>query len=240
MNLAELGLAFDQVPIVFQYNKRDIRNILPIEKLNETLNPEGLPIFEAAALHGIGVFETLKAHLAAGHRLGAEEVAPGGAGAARAGGSRGAGADTGATPAAAKPVRDAPAAATRPRTRPCPRARGRTRTRWRHWWARTSPRWSSRRRTPTNTCVPVTTKGQVDIQQELEKLRTLAGDARAPPRPRPGPGRSTAASRTCSARTRATRQDVKRKATLEVPGELLKGTDTLRDPGLLRQRRRRG
>src|SRR5262245_37755655 len=56
VNLAELGLAFDQVPLVFQFNKRDIRNILPIDKLNEVLNPEGAPFFEAAALHGIGVF----------------------------------------------------------------------------------------------------------------------------------------------------------------------------------------
>jgi len=59
-NIAELGLTIDQLPIVFQYNKRDIRNILPVEVLNETLNPAGAPYFEAAALHGVGVFETLK------------------------------------------------------------------------------------------------------------------------------------------------------------------------------------
>ncbi len=59
-NLAELNLTLDQVPFAFQYNKRDIRNIHPVEKLNETLNPKGYPWFEAAALHGVGVFETLK------------------------------------------------------------------------------------------------------------------------------------------------------------------------------------
>ncbi len=59
-NLAELNLTMDQVPFAFQYNKRDIRNIHTLEKMNETLNPKGYPCFEAAALHGVGVFETLK------------------------------------------------------------------------------------------------------------------------------------------------------------------------------------
>jgi signal recognition particle receptor subunit beta len=60
-NLKEMGQAVGEVPVVLQYNKRDIRNIVPVEKLNEGLNTFGLPYFEAAALHGIGVFETLKA-----------------------------------------------------------------------------------------------------------------------------------------------------------------------------------
>jgi len=60
-NLSELGLTTEQVPIVFQYNKRDIRNILPVDALEKELNPEGARHFEAAALHGVGVFETLKA-----------------------------------------------------------------------------------------------------------------------------------------------------------------------------------
>jgi GTPase SAR1 family protein len=61
-NLRELGLAAGtDVPLVLQYNKRDIRNTLSIEELDQNLNPQGLfPKFEAAALHGIGVFETLK------------------------------------------------------------------------------------------------------------------------------------------------------------------------------------
>jgi signal recognition particle receptor subunit beta len=60
-NLAEINLGVDSIPVVFQYNKRDIRNIVPVDKLNEALNPRNFPYFEAAALHGIGVFETLKA-----------------------------------------------------------------------------------------------------------------------------------------------------------------------------------
>jgi signal recognition particle receptor subunit beta len=60
-NLAEMNFTLDTMPIVLQYNKRDIRNIVPVDKLNEVMNPKGFPAFEAAALHGIGVFETLKA-----------------------------------------------------------------------------------------------------------------------------------------------------------------------------------
>src|SRR5262245_39045947 len=60
VNLTELGVAADQVPLVFQYNKRDLRNIHPVDTLRDALNPTGMPAFEAAALHGVGVFETLK------------------------------------------------------------------------------------------------------------------------------------------------------------------------------------
>jgi signal recognition particle receptor subunit beta len=59
-NLEELGLNPPDVPLVLQYNKRDLRNILPVEKLEESLNPGGAASFEAAAIHGVGVFETLK------------------------------------------------------------------------------------------------------------------------------------------------------------------------------------
>jgi mutual gliding-motility protein MglA len=50
----------DTVPIVLQYNKRDLPNAAPIEILNERLNPKGWPHFEAMALKGVGVEETLK------------------------------------------------------------------------------------------------------------------------------------------------------------------------------------
>jgi signal recognition particle receptor subunit beta len=59
-NLEELGIDPREVPVAFQYNKRDLAHILPIETLREALNPEGAPDFEAAAIHGVGVFETLK------------------------------------------------------------------------------------------------------------------------------------------------------------------------------------
>ena len=50
-----------EIPTVLQYNKRDLPNALPIEILNEKLNPRGLPFFEAVAMKGQGVDETLKA-----------------------------------------------------------------------------------------------------------------------------------------------------------------------------------
>ncbi len=59
-NLEELGLDPGEVPIAFQYNKRDLAHIVPLETLHEVLNLGGAPEFEAAAIHGVGVFETLK------------------------------------------------------------------------------------------------------------------------------------------------------------------------------------
>ncbi len=61
-NLAEIGLTLESVPRVFQYNKRDLQNILTIDELNESLNPDrAVEWFEASATNGTGVFETLKA-----------------------------------------------------------------------------------------------------------------------------------------------------------------------------------
>lgn len=59
-NLEELGLRVDEVPIVIQYNKRDLKNIASVDELNRALNPRSYPYFEASALQGTGVFETLK------------------------------------------------------------------------------------------------------------------------------------------------------------------------------------
>jgi len=50
----------DEIPMVLQYNKRDLPNALPSEILNERLNPRGLPFYEAVAVKGQGVEETLK------------------------------------------------------------------------------------------------------------------------------------------------------------------------------------
>jgi signal recognition particle receptor subunit beta len=59
-NLAANDLNPDEMPVVIQYNKRDLPNALPVEILNEKLNPKGWPHFEAVAKKGIGVEETLK------------------------------------------------------------------------------------------------------------------------------------------------------------------------------------
>ncbi len=60
-NLGELGLEVSSMPLVLQYNKRDLRNIVPIDELNGLLNPDGRWQFhEAVAVDGVGVFDTLK------------------------------------------------------------------------------------------------------------------------------------------------------------------------------------
>jgi signal recognition particle receptor subunit beta len=51
----------DEIPIVQQYNKRDLPNALPIEILNERMNPHDYPFNEAIAVTGAGVEDTLKA-----------------------------------------------------------------------------------------------------------------------------------------------------------------------------------
>ena len=60
-NLAEIGLSVEDVPLVLQYNKRDLSNILSVEELDTALNPgRRYESFEASAANGTGVFETLK------------------------------------------------------------------------------------------------------------------------------------------------------------------------------------
>lgn len=60
INLAEQGYHLEQLPFIIQYNKRDLPNIAPLEEMNTLLNPDGVPHFEAVAMTGQGVFETLK------------------------------------------------------------------------------------------------------------------------------------------------------------------------------------
>lgn len=60
-NLAMQGLNPSNVPLVIQYNKRDLPEILDVESLDEFLNEFNSPFFEAVATTGIGVQETLQA-----------------------------------------------------------------------------------------------------------------------------------------------------------------------------------
>lgn len=60
-NLREQGYDLHRLPCVFQYNKRDLPNRVPIKVLTENLNIFGAQEFEAIAVKGIGVFETLMA-----------------------------------------------------------------------------------------------------------------------------------------------------------------------------------
>ena len=60
-NLTELGLDIRDLPLVLQYNKRDLKNTLAVDELNTDLNSDrAYPFFEAQAINGVGVFETLK------------------------------------------------------------------------------------------------------------------------------------------------------------------------------------
>jgi len=59
-NLSEYGYNVDKIPLVFQYNKRDLPDISSVEELEKTLNPKRLPYFEAVATKGMSVFDTLK------------------------------------------------------------------------------------------------------------------------------------------------------------------------------------
>ena len=59
-NLNEYGKSMGTLPYVIQYNKRDLPDALPIEELQQRLNQQGVPYFEAVANTGQGVFPTLK------------------------------------------------------------------------------------------------------------------------------------------------------------------------------------
>jgi len=59
-NLKELGLRLEDIPLVFQYNKRDLPNLMSVQELNQLINSNGYPFIEAIATQGKGVFETLK------------------------------------------------------------------------------------------------------------------------------------------------------------------------------------
>lgn len=59
-NLTEQGYDFDKIPLVFQWNKRDLPNIVSNQDLQKKLNETDRPCFEASAVKGEGVFETLK------------------------------------------------------------------------------------------------------------------------------------------------------------------------------------
>ena len=60
-NLRELGLNLTDIPMVFQWNKRDLRNVVSLEELEAVFNPKAVPSFQAVASDGSGVFETLRA-----------------------------------------------------------------------------------------------------------------------------------------------------------------------------------
>lgn len=59
-DLLRLGKRIEDIPLVFQYNKMDLPNILSYQELEKNINLDGHPSACAAAIRGEGVYETFK------------------------------------------------------------------------------------------------------------------------------------------------------------------------------------
>jgi signal recognition particle receptor subunit beta len=59
-NLREYGMDLRTTPLVLQYNKRDLPDVYSVEEMQQLLNKNNVPYFEAVAVKGDGVFPTLK------------------------------------------------------------------------------------------------------------------------------------------------------------------------------------
>lgn len=60
-HLIELGQNINTFPIIVQLNKRDLPHVTPALEIRRQLGVMGRPYFEASAVKGNGVFDTLKA-----------------------------------------------------------------------------------------------------------------------------------------------------------------------------------
>jgi signal recognition particle receptor subunit beta len=60
-NFAEQGINLNEFPMVIQYNKRDLPDILSIDELQMALNPLNVPAYEAVATTGEGVLKAFTA-----------------------------------------------------------------------------------------------------------------------------------------------------------------------------------
>jgi len=59
-NLQEHKVELAKLAHVIQYNKRDLEDVAPLDEMRKEINLYSVPDFEAAALKGEGVFETLR------------------------------------------------------------------------------------------------------------------------------------------------------------------------------------
>ena len=213
-NLEELGLDPRAVPTAFQYNKRDLRNILPVEALQATLNPGGAPHFEAAAIHGVGVFETLKEisrlSLDSIRSKIAEERGTGFGGRARP--ARPPAAAAAAAPAPAKPA--SPAASEAAPVDP----------------AQLEPMQVefAEEDTDKHKVRPVRTRGSLDIGKELEKLRAITTESKMKPATAVKDRDVDKLFRELVTPAGEAGQEIERKASVDVPEHLLKGLTDLR------------
>ncbi|HEY1099996.1 MAG TPA: GTPase domain-containing protein [Myxococcota bacterium] len=60
-NMKANGLDYSTIPLVMQYNKRDLPDCLSVADLDQALNERKVPHHEASAFKGVGVVETLRA-----------------------------------------------------------------------------------------------------------------------------------------------------------------------------------
>ena len=58
-NLKQQGYDIKNIPLVIQYNKRDLKDILPVSEMRTALNRWNSPDFEAIANQGVGVMDSL-------------------------------------------------------------------------------------------------------------------------------------------------------------------------------------
>lgn len=59
-SLEKQGYDLNRIPLVFQYNKRDVPDVVSLHELESTFNSMHRPYFEAVANRGDGVMETLQ------------------------------------------------------------------------------------------------------------------------------------------------------------------------------------
>ncbi|MBN2343231.1 MAG: hypothetical protein JXX29_21885 [Deltaproteobacteria bacterium] len=60
-NLKNHGMDPNTVPMIIQYNKRDLQNVMTVEQMDNELNFRDVPFFETSATKGTGVYDALKA-----------------------------------------------------------------------------------------------------------------------------------------------------------------------------------
>ncbi len=59
-SLADFAIDWKNFPLVMQYNKRDLPDLLPLGTLEVKLGLNGIPVFEAVATEGKGVMDTIR------------------------------------------------------------------------------------------------------------------------------------------------------------------------------------
>ena len=60
-HLSNADLSLNELPHIFQYNKRDLANAMPLQRMESDLNVFAMPSFEAVASQGVGVVATMVA-----------------------------------------------------------------------------------------------------------------------------------------------------------------------------------